>query len=54
MEYPKIQIATIEDLLEKKYPRIPPTLPPFEEAQLAKRTSIKNGKGMLDKAVMGS
>ena len=37
IEYPKVQIITIEDLLAKKYPRIPPTLPPFEEAPLTKR-----------------
>lgn len=39
LEYPKIQIVTIEDLLAKKYPRVPPTIPLLKEAQLAKRAS---------------
>jgi site-specific DNA-methyltransferase (adenine-specific) len=37
IEYLKIQIVTIEDLLPKKYPRVPPTLPQFQEAPLAQR-----------------
>jgi hypothetical protein len=38
IEYQKIQIVTIEDLLSKKYPRIPPTLPPYEKAHLPKKS----------------
>jgi hypothetical protein len=37
IEYPKIQIFTIRELLQGKRPQIPVTINPFQEASLTKR-----------------
>lgn len=36
-EYPAIQILTVKDLLRGKVPDIPPTINPYQEAQVAKK-----------------
>jgi site-specific DNA-methyltransferase (adenine-specific) len=41
-EYPKIQILTIEELLQDKRPEIPPTLPSFIKADLSRRPPNHN------------
>lgn len=37
VEYPKIQILTIQELLDKKRPQMPSTISPFQQAQSTKR-----------------
>jgi site-specific DNA-methyltransferase (adenine-specific) len=39
IEYPKIQIITVDQLLNRETPRLPPTISPFEEALITKRAT---------------
>jgi site-specific DNA-methyltransferase (adenine-specific) len=46
-EYPKIQIMTINELLNDKRPEIPPTKNVYQEASLAKRDPNHQQKGLF-------
>lgn len=47
-EYPAIQILTIADLLKGKVPDIPPTINPFQEAQVATRRPDGSNETLTD------
>jgi site-specific DNA-methyltransferase (adenine-specific) len=47
IEYPKIQIMTVDQLLNRENPRLPPIISPFEEALITKRATTHSAGRLM-------